>query len=645
MNKMANLGHLFSLSYGGESFFDKAGMTLAEHQNTYFAKGLTVKVNKKYFYDDAIYWDITLVNPDNENSLQIKDIRTVDITLLLNDPILTVTKGTWQSNIEYDFMQEKTPLTQNVRLSCACGRSSQQTMPYFSIDSADGTNGLLCALGWSGQWNCDISADNGNVRICAGVEDADFYLYPGEELYLGSGIAIHYTDDNRAAHNRFRGIMRELSPLLKLGRPEHLPVSLSFWGDTKQSELIEISNYIKNENIDFDVIWIDAGWFHPRDLTPRDAWVAFNGEWEVDPEVCPDGSYGVATDAMHENGHGFLLWYEPERASENSKFAVRHPEAFLHVPLEHDPIYSGFAHLVPDDYKWRLKNGLVNLGCELGYNFMYNLLADGIRKHGIDWLRIDFNTYPQPYWSYNDVQSRKGIVQIKYINGLYKLLDQLMAEFPHLMIDNCASGGSRLDIEMQKYSLALWRSDCQCSSDRAPEVLQSQAMGTAEWFVSCSGAGAKNALEDKYRFRSSYSSGTNITVMNNIGLGDHIADVVKKHLDFTLFKKLMVEFNSVRACYNGDYYPLSEQSPDDHTVWCAWQYEKDGVGVLQAFRRRESQEAEYLLKMHVEQGRAYKFYNFDTEQAFTLSADQLADGLTVTLDKPYSSLVLRYEIL
>ncbi len=645
MNKMANAGHLFSLTYGDGNFFEKAGVTLNQDEIIYFDEGFTVKVRKKYYYTDAIYWDITVVNPSDKNSLQIKDFKTLDIAVPMSRPILTVTKGTWQANIEHDFMREKQPLTEKVELSCSCGRSSQTVMPYFSIDSENGNEGLLCALGWSGQWKCEIQANDGNVNIKAGIQDTDFYLLPGEELYLGSGIAVHYTDNNRAAQNRFRGIMRDMSPLGKEGRCEHLPVSLSFWGSAKQNELINISNYIKSEDVDIDIIWVDAGWFHPQNLPHRDAWVAFNGEWEVDPEVCPDGSYGKASEVMHKNGHGFLLWYEPERASENSSYAARHPEAFLHVPLEQDPIYCSFAHLVPDEHKWRLKNGLVNLGCELGYNFMYDLLADGIRKHGIDWLRIDFNTYPQPYWSYNDIQSRKGITQIKYVNGLYRLLDQLMTTFPHLMIDNCASGGSRLDIEMQKYSLALWRSDCQCNCDRDPEVIQAQSMGTAEWFLCCTGAGAKNALDDKYRFRSSYSSGTNITVMCDELLDKNTEYIVKNELDFTLYKKLKAEFDSVRACCNGDYYPLSVQSPDDHTVWCAWQYEKDNIGVLQAFRRKDAPEAEYLLKMHVEQGKTYKFYNFDTDESFTLTADKLADGLTVTLNEPYSSLILRYEII
>ena len=644
MNKVQNVGKLFSLTYGAEDFFLKASANITRDTDVYTADGLTVKVTKRYFYDDAIYWDITLVNPSDKNSLNVKDVKTVDITVPIPDPVLTVTKGTWQANIEHDFMREQKPLTEPVHVSCACGRSSQWTFPYFSIDSENGNCGLLCALGWSGQWKCDISRDNENVHICAGVEDTDFYLYPGEELYLGSGIAVYYNDNNRAAQNRFRGIMRELSPLGKEGRPQNLPVCMSNWGNIDQDTIIKAVDMFKKEGVDYDIFWIDAGWFNPQDLPARDAWVAFCGDWELAPGLCPNGTYGEASKYIHDNGLGFLLWYEPERASENCKFAVRHPEAFLHVPLEYDPIYGSFNHLVPDEYKWHLKNGLVNLGCELGYNFMYNMLADGIEKHGIDWLRIDFNTFPRSYWEYNDIQSRKGITQIKYINGLYKLLDALMTNYPHLMIDNCASGGSRLDIEMQKYSLSLWRSDCQCNKERAPEVMQSQSMGTAEWFVSCTGAGGKNVFEDKYRFRSSYSNGTVVSV-SFVNTKEDVLKYIGDGVDFTLFKKLKAEFDSVRECYNGDYYPLSVQSPDDHTVWCAWQYEKGNKGVLQAFRRKESKDASYVLNMHFEADRSYKFYHYDTNETFTLKGSELAGGLTVTLDEPYSSLILRYEII
>jgi len=49
--------------------------------------------------------------------------------------------------------------------------------------------------------------------------------------------------------------------------------------------------------------------------------------------------------------------------------------------------------------------------------------------------------------------------------------------------------------------------------------------------------------------------------------------------------------------------------------------------------------------MHLEADKTDKFYNFDTEESFTLKGSELAGGLTVTLDEPYSSLILRYEVI
>ncbi len=641
-----NITHLFDLTYAGESYIRLATATHAPEISTYTADGLTVTVRKRAYAPDALYWDVTLRNPSAHNSKRVKDIHTVDITLPFTPATLHTTRGAWQADIETDFVKDVRPLTESISFSSAGGRSSQGTMPYFRIDNANATEGLLCAIGWSGQWKATVTPLDAAVQVTAGIENADLYLYPGEELYLGSGIALHYTDSPRAAHNRFRAILRDLSPLGKDDRPTRLPVSLTFWGSITDEELRSVARTFRANDVPVELVWIDSGWFHPQGI-PINDWVAYNGEWELDSAINPDHSYGEAASVVHENGYDFLLWYEPERSSENAAFAVRHPEAFLHLPTNEEVVYNVFGGMVSEDCKWRLQSCLVNLGCEMGYNFMWNTLTDGIERHGLDWLRIDFNVYPLGYWERNDIQSRTGITQIKYINGLYRLLDALLKKYPHLMIDNCASGGSRLDLEMQKYSIALWRSDCQCEADRAPEVLQSQAMGTADWFLSYAGAGSRNAFEDKYRLRSSYSGGTNVffSFTQDGSLDVYNAIFADPENNLRLFKTLMQEFDTVRDCYNGDYYPLSTQTPHDLTVWCAWQYEKDSVGVLQAFRRREAPDATYTLPLHVEPGKTYRFYSFDTKETFKMTSEELADGLTVTLDEPYSSLVIRYEIL
>ena len=78
---------------------------------------------------------------------------------------------------------------------------------------------------------------------------------------------------------------------------------------------------------------------------------------------------------------------------------------------------------------------------------------------GVDIYRHDFNLYPLHYWRSGEAPDRQGINEIRYITGLYDFFDALAADHSHLLIDSCASGGRRLDFEMQRRSLALWRSD------------------------------------------------------------------------------------------------------------------------------------------------------------------------------------------
>ncbi len=93
------------------------------------------------------------------------------------------------------------------------------------------------------------------------------------------------------------------------------------------------------------------------------------------------------------------------------------------------------------------------------------MLKEHISELKPDCLRIDFNFSPLPFWRENDAQDRNGITEIKYINAFYRLWNILPDQFPNLIIDNCASGGRRIDIETLKRSVPLWRSDLVCPAN------------------------------------------------------------------------------------------------------------------------------------------------------------------------------------
>ena len=61
---------------------------------------------------------------------------------------------------------------------------------------------------------------------------------------------------------------------------------------------------------------------------------------------------------------------------------------------------------------------------------------------------------PLDFWRGNDPPDRQGMTEIRYIEGLYALWDEPRGRHPGLLIDDCASGGRRIDLEMISRSVA-----------------------------------------------------------------------------------------------------------------------------------------------------------------------------------------------
>ena len=168
----------------------------------------------------------------------------------------------------------------------------------------------------------------------------------------------------------------------------------------------------------FDTHWLDAAWFvggFPNGV----------GNWFCKPKEFPNGLKPV-TDACHATGMKFVLWFEPERVAEGTQIAREHPEF----------VFGG------------AKGGLFKLSDPAALRWLTDTLSKDIGDYGLDVYRNDFNMDPLDTWRRNDEPNRQGMTEIRYIEGLYAMWDEFLAKHPGLMIDNCASGGRRIDLEM-----------------------------------------------------------------------------------------------------------------------------------------------------------------------------------------------------
>ena len=264
--------------------------------------------------------------------------------------------------------------------------------------------------------------------------------------------------------------------------------------------------------------------------------------------------------------------------------------------------------------------------------WLQEYIGDMIEQNGIDYYRQDFNMEPDKYWARYDEPDRIGMKEIRHIEGLYAFWDYLLERFPGLLIDNCASGGRRLDLETIKRSAPLWRSDYYHYDD--PDGYQCHNFGLS-FFLPFHGTGILQT--DPYSFRSSMSSAL---ICN--------WKITEPNVSFFDMQARIDEYRRVRDYFLEDYYPLTElEGTTRDDIWLAYQYDRpsDGTGIVVAFRRAACPDPALTVRLSgIDASRNYSVYNFDTGESVTVPGAELASGYVLTLPEPRGSMLLRYKL-
>ena len=214
---------------------------------------------------------------------------------------------------------------------------------------------------------------------------------------------------------------------------------------------------------------------------------------------------------------------------------------------------------------------------------------------------MDYNLDPLPVWATNDAKSpeRSGLTEVKYIEGLYTLWDAILAAHPGLLIDDCSSGGRRIDVETLSRSFPLWRSDYGgAPTPSGAASLQVMSMGLTQLAPVSSGAvwGI-----DPYNWRSAGVVGKTISWGLTGGACGGWQSIMRNATAIAQLKLAVAETKSLREfAIDGDYFPLTPTTIA-LTDWAAYQFHKPqecpkpGVcmgnnGFAMFFRRHEAEQ-------------------------------------------------------
>ena len=108
---------------------------------------------------------------------------------------------------------------------------------------------------------------------------------------------------------------------------------------------------------------------------------------------------------------------------------------------------------------------------------MTDFLSRCISDWGIDVYRQDRNFYPFLIWRASDPPDRQGITEIRHVEGLYAMWDELLRRHPGLMIDNANWRATGPDLEMVMRSAGSWTCSEAGGAGTVPVYNQSQMAG------------------------------------------------------------------------------------------------------------------------------------------------------------------------
>ncbi|MEC3878484.1 glycoside hydrolase family 36 protein [Parapedobacter sp. 10938] len=575
---------------------------------------------------NAVEWVLHFTNGGRKNSAQIRQVNAVDLSLEAHGAERWNLYASDGSDHDInDFRLRKTPLLpgSEKHMKPQSGRSSDKTaFPFFNVE-AEGAGGVIAAIGWTGTWFADIVPDEKNkVALQAGMENTDLFLYPGESIRTPLvAMLFWHGKEFIDGHNQFRQFVLDHHSRKIDGRFAEYPLSGGFeWGDpapcneytclTEEMAIAFVKRY-EQFGIMPEVMWLDAGWYAGSggpNFSNVNWWNSI-GTWRVDTTRFPNGLKPLS-DVVHKAGAKFMVWFEPERVMAGSELATRFPQWMLKREGEEQVF-------------------LYDLSNTEAREWLSKYIGDFLEENGIDYYRQDFNMSVDAYWAFNDEVGRKGMTEIRYVEGLYAYWDYLLQRFPNLLIDNCASGGRRIDLETTSRSAPLWRTDY---SYGEPNGYQNHTYGL-NFYLPLHGTGVFGF--DDYSFHSAMSSAM---VLN--------WDLTARDGDIGTMRRQIAQFKELRPYYYEDYYPLTGLGDlTTMDVWIAYQLNRssDQSGVVVAFRRKDNGHGKTMVKLRgLSPDSSYDITNLTDQSVVTKTGREMMDGLELELTAAPGSLVLRY---
>lgn len=593
-------------------------------------EGLTLQAACTEYTDyPVVEWVMLIENTATVNSPIVQDIR-IDLGIPCADPHLYHGNGDTVRPDGYEWQTEPVTDAGITLRPDGDGTPCNGAFPYLRLAGRD--SGVNIAVGWSGTWQLDARSecvgDTDVVHLSVGQATFRSYIKPGEVVRTPRLTLQAYAGGQDRGRNLWRSFYRDHILPRTDGQPLPPKLILHTWkigglnefcGATEQNQKEALSAYLAG-GLRPDIWWIDAGWY------PCDNDWTVTGNWRPNPENFPDG---LAPLGQHlaTQGIDFLLWFEPERVRRGTELWNEHPELLLFYPK--------------DDNPWYADNALLNLGETAACDWAIERVDALIKESGIRIYRQDFNIAPAVYWEANAQPDRDGMLENQHIQGYYRFWDTLLERNPGLLIDSCASGGRRNDLETMRRAVPFHYTDVGYGDHYMKQIQHRQMFEWIPYFR------AHNFNWDEPN--GDYNGQPH--GIDDFGYHNALAPALTSMIEyndpdevFAVGRRFHPVWRRAAALeLTGDYYPLTECRKCT-ADWYAMQFDGEDEGFIQIIRNvRVPGDRITLGNLHIDPEKTYEFTDELGKRSFRMDGKRLTEEGFSDVLPPRSGVIWFYR--
>lgn len=323
---------------------------------------------------------------------------------------------------------------QSIRFGEVGSMPVREFFPWAAVEDARYHVMTGAQLYHNGSWQMELYGRDDKAALSGGLADREFghwmkQLKPGERFCSPKAVLSVCVGD-----------VDELSWRMTLAQKEgrsdaperekELPVLFNefctTWGNPTQENMERIAEALKGKGFAYCVI--DAGWYSIGDGD----WSGDMGDWNVNQTRFP-GGFGKAVQAIRNAGMIPGLWFEIECVG---KAAESFSRTDWQLKRDGVPIRTGQRRF------WDMRKSEVT-------DYLADKVIGILKTYGFGYLKVDYN---DNIGIGCDGAESLGEGLRQNVEASRRFFERIRKELPELVIENCSSGGHRLEPSMMAAS-------------------------------------------------------------------------------------------------------------------------------------------------------------------------------------------------